>query len=114
MTAGVLRGQKGRFQLFGDAVNTAARMEHTGLPGKIHASESFAKALRAAGKENWLVAREDKVFAKGLGTLETFWILPSVQRSSITSSEISSFDGMSVDSEGYVPQLRTSVRDFDA
>lgn len=27
VTAGVLRGEKGRFQLFGDSMNTASRME---------------------------------------------------------------------------------------
>jgi class 3 adenylate cyclase len=35
VTAGVLRGEKSRFQLFGDTVNTAARMESNGRSGKI-------------------------------------------------------------------------------
>jgi class 3 adenylate cyclase len=30
VTAGVLRGERSRFQLFGDTMNTAARMEHNG------------------------------------------------------------------------------------
>ena len=29
--AGVLRGERGRFQIFGDTINMAARMESTGV-----------------------------------------------------------------------------------
>ena len=47
VTAGVLRGDKSRFQLFGDTVNTAARIETTGKRNKIHLSmetgRTFAK-----------------------------------------------------------------------
>eukprot|EP00934_Nitzschia_sp_Nitz4_P001273 Nitzschia sp. Nitz4//scaffold289_size23394//2//2242//NITZ4_008474-RA/size23394-augustus-gene-0.42-mRNA-1//-1//CDS//3329545813//1273//frame0 len=35
VTGGVLRGDRARFQLFGDTVNTAARMESTGERGRI-------------------------------------------------------------------------------
>ena len=70
----MLRGEKGRFQLFGDSVNTAARMETLGNPGSIHVSESCAAALRACGKGNWLVPRKDKVVAKGKGEMSTFFI----------------------------------------
>ena len=35
VTGGVLRGEKSRFQLFGDTVNTAARIESSGEANKI-------------------------------------------------------------------------------
>lgn len=67
VTAGVLRGDKGRFQLFGDTVNTASRMESNGVKGRIHCSQTTADLL----PQRWLTAREDKVFAKGKGEMQT-------------------------------------------
>ena len=76
VTAGVLRGEKSRFQLFGDTVNTAARMESTGMAGRIQVSHSTAHYLVAQNKEHWLQRREDSVAAKGKGVLETYWLVP--------------------------------------
>ena len=48
-------------------------MESNGVPGRIHLSKETASALRKAGKEHWLVTREDKIVAKGKGELETYY-----------------------------------------
>jgi hypothetical protein len=75
VTAGVLRGDKSRFQLFGDTVNTAARIESTGTRNKIHLSHETADLLHTAGKSNWLSKRTDTVMAKGKGEMQTYWLL---------------------------------------
>lgn len=74
VTAGVLRGEKARFQLFGDTMNTTARIESTGAKNKIHISQETADLLTGAGKGHWVRPREDKVVAKGKGELTTFWL----------------------------------------
>jgi class 3 adenylate cyclase len=74
VTAGVLRGEKSRFQLFGDTVNTAARIESTGAKNKIHLSQNTADLLIAAGRAKWVKPRENKVTAKGKGQLQTYWL----------------------------------------
>jgi class 3 adenylate cyclase len=74
VTAGVLRGQRARFQLFGDTVNTAARLETTGMKGRIHISQQTADLLVAAGRSRWVQKREEKVVAKGKGELQTYWL----------------------------------------
>lgn len=50
VTAGVLRGQKARFQLFGDTMNMASRIESSGAKYKIHLSKETAKLLEDAGR----------------------------------------------------------------
>eukprot|EP00980_Cylindrotheca_fusiformis_P002188 scaffold500_cov124-Cylindrotheca_fusiformis.AAC.1 len=77
VTAGVLRGDKSRFQLFGDTVNTAARIESTGVKNRIHLSEETAKLLLQSEKKTWVIPREDMVVAKGKGKMKTYWLLPS-------------------------------------
>lgn len=75
VTAGVLRGERARFQLFGDTVNTASRIETTGQRDRVHVSEQTAKFLKAAGHGDWVVPRDDAVQAKGKGLINTYWLI---------------------------------------
>ena len=65
--AGVLRGEKSKFQLFGDTVNTALRMESLSDVGAIHVSQETADMIVACGKEKWLSERQDMISIKGKG-----------------------------------------------
>jgi class 3 adenylate cyclase len=65
ITAGVLRGDRARFQLFGDIVNTTSRIETTGKPDKMHMSQECVQLLMDGTKDHWLTPREDEVTAKG-------------------------------------------------
>lgn len=74
VTAGVLRGERSRFQLFGDTMNTTSRIESTGEPGRIHISSDTAELLINDGKSHWVSERMDIVSAKGKGEMRTFWL----------------------------------------
>ena len=106
VTAGVLRGEKARFQLFGDTVNTTARMETTGAGGKIHVSLDTADLLMAAGKGHWLEERKDMVHAKGKGALKTFWL-----KINKASNYATSVTGSGTSSGGSVGALETEPED---
>jgi class 3 adenylate cyclase len=92
VTAGVLRGEKSRFQLFGNTVNTAARMESTGKTNHIQCSQATVDLLIAGGKSHWICPRDEIVRAKGKGEVQTFWIDPKGKNSD-PFSDSSAFDG---------------------
>ncbi|CAB9517391.1 Receptor-type guanylate cyclase gcy [Seminavis robusta] len=87
VTAGVLRGERARFQLFGDTVNTAARMESTGERDMIQISHITYELLLEAGKHTWVKPRLDCVKAKGKGTLRTYWLQISGSRKASSNSD---------------------------
>ena len=74
VTGGVLRGERSRFQLFGDTMNTTARIESTGASGCIQLSTVTAKLLIQAGKQSWVKLRDECVIAKGKGSMQTYWL----------------------------------------
>lgn len=84
VTAGVLRGLKSRFELFGDTINTASRMESTGRPNMIQISEETATLLEYRGYKHWFGPREDLVYAKGKGELQTYWLDINVDENALS------------------------------
>lgn len=101
VTAGVLRGDKARFQLFGDTMNTTSRIESTGMGGKIHVSTATATILQNKGMGSWLVEREYQVEAKGKGLLLTYWLVTPKDKSEDKRAEsaITDLDSSKASSE---------------
>ena len=101
VTAGVLRGERTRFQLFGDTMNTASRMESTGKPNMIQISQDTAELLKAAGKASWITPREEMVQVKGKGMMITYWlsVSPSSGGHHDTSHDASSVEETSTSND---------------
>eukprot|EP00455_Lapot_gusevi_P017677 TRINITY_DN19516_c0_g1_i5.p1 TRINITY_DN19516_c0_g1~~TRINITY_DN19516_c0_g1_i5.p1 ORF type:complete len:359 (-),score=30.40 TRINITY_DN19516_c0_g1_i5:395-1471(-) len=64
--AGVIGSKKIAYDLWGDSVNTASRMQSTGLPGKIQVSDKTYHLIK-----EYFSFTERKVAAKGKGELTT-------------------------------------------
>jgi class 3 adenylate cyclase len=70
VVAGVIGKKKFTYDLWGDTVNLASRMESAGLPNRIHVSPSTHAAL--AGK--YELSERGLVSCKGVGEITT-WLL---------------------------------------
>ncbi|XP_072517568.1 retinal guanylyl cyclase 2-like [Salminus brasiliensis] len=63
-----------RYCLFGDTVNTASRMESTGMPYRIHVSHTTVNILIEL-KEGYKIELRGKTELKGKGMDETYWLV---------------------------------------
>lgn len=69
VVAGVIGERKFSYDLWGDAVNTASRMESTGIANEIQVTENFAKSL---SEHSISCIERGEIEVKGKGVIKTY------------------------------------------
>lgn len=68
--AGVIGTRKFQYDIWGDTVNTASRMESHGEPGRIQISDATYQLI----KDRFAISPRGSIEVKGKGTLTTWWL----------------------------------------
>jgi len=70
VVAGVVGIKKFQYDIWGDTVNLAARMEQSGVPGKINISEQTYELV----KEQFNCIHRGKIEAKNKGEIDMYFV----------------------------------------
>jgi class 3 adenylate cyclase len=71
IVAGVIGTHKFAYDVWGDSVNTASRMESHSVTGRIHISDATRRALNG----HFAVEPRGVIEVKGKGSMETYFLL---------------------------------------
>src|SRR5207247_677711 len=71
VVAGVIGRKRFLYDLWGDAVNTASRMESQGTPGRIQITAATHDLI----KDEFVCVRRGTVLVKGKGEMETWYLI---------------------------------------
>lgn len=80
VVAGIIGISKFSYDLWGDTVNVASRMESNGMPGKIQVTGATYERL----KERFRFKERGTIPVKGKGEMLTYWLLPAENTESIS------------------------------
>jgi class 3 adenylate cyclase len=72
LVAGVIGTRKFIYDLWGDTVNTASRMESQGIPGRIQVTQRFYECLQGQGKFQF--EKRGVINVKGKGAMTVYWL----------------------------------------
>ncbi|EDQ91608.1 uncharacterized protein MONBRDRAFT_14998 [Monosiga brevicollis MX1] len=75
VVTGIVGKERPKFNILGDCVNTASRMESTGVPNCIQLTEHMRDMIVAQNPAFRFVARKGGVKAKGKGHMQTYFLV---------------------------------------
>ncbi len=76
LIGGVIGDRRILFDLWGETVNIASRMESSGVPGRVH----VAPSTRALLGPDYVFEEREPIEVKGIGPMTTFLLVPAVDR----------------------------------